>query len=574
MQRIRKEYRYFIILILIIFCVFQYGIRKIFGFTIYPDEFGYWASAAKSVGYDWSEVASMGSYYSFGYSAFLIPILKIFSNSVTAYRAAVFLNMLLMCVCVFLFQKIMEKIFPEVEKGRSILASGIAVLYPSWIFYMQMTMAEGILFFLFVLACYLFVIFLDTQRVTAAVFLGVTLIYFYCVHMRTVGVLIACIICLMLWAIVGDGKKKRLFLFCIAVALTGILAFYMKNRTVEEVFTYAKQSELVGNDYQSQWGKIADIFTFSGFVRFLQEIIGKIFYLGLASFGLFYPAFGWCVKNSIVLFRNVRDKKMIQIRNWFALFLLLAVTGEVLISSIFMHGSTTLDSLIYGRYNDFLVPMMMLIGIVIMCRNRLWWVFTLTCGTLSGGMALLLLGMAERYQMSKLRGYHIAGISFLIDEKNSNIALYFRDTWLLGFGLMILVSLLIWLSNRWESSWWMLTGILTIEIVAGIQISDHYIYPANNTNYESLQIADCLRDHCEEKDVIYFLDEEKPEFVDFIQMQLPDKPIHVTTREEYEENGVFADFLLTSVETKYDKELSAQYSQRLETNTFCLYYNQ
>lgn len=574
MQRIRKEYRYFIILILIIFCVFQYGIRKIFGFTIYPDEFGYWASAAKSVGYDWSEVASMGSYYSFGYSAFLFPILKIFSNSVTAYRAAVFLNMLLMCVCVFLFQKIMEKIFPEVEKGRSILVSGIAVLYPAWIFYMQMTMAEGILFFLFVLAGYLFVLFVDTQRVIVAVFLGVTLIYFYCVHMRTVGVLIACIICLMLWAIVGKGKKKRLFLFGIAVALSGILAFYMKNRTVEEVFTYAKQSELVGNDYQSQWKKFADIFTFSGFVRFLQEIIGKIFYLGLASFGLFYPAFGWCVKNSIILVRNIKNKKLIQTGDWFALFLLLAVTSEVLISSIFMHGSTTLDSLIYGRYNDFLVPVMMLIGIVAMCRKRLWWVFTLTCGTLSGGMALLLLGMAERYQMSKLRGYHIAGISYLIDEKNSNIALYFRDTWLLGFGLMILVSLLIWLSNRWKSSWWMLTGILAIEIVTGIQISDHYIYPANNTNYESLQIADCLREHCEEKDVIYFLDEEKPEFVDFIQMQLPEKVIHVTTREEYEENGIFSDFLLTSAETQYDKELSAQYSERLETNTFCLYYNQ
>lgn len=574
MQRIRKEYRYFIILILIIFCVFQYGIRKIFGFTIYPDEFGYWASAAKSVGYDWSEVASMGSYYSFGYSAFLIPILKIFSNSVTAYRAAVFLNMVLMCVCVFLFQKIMEKIFPEVEKGRSILVSGIAVLYPAWIFYMQMTMAEGILFFLFVLAGYLFVLFVDTQRVTAAVFLGVTLIYLYCVHMRTVGVLIACIICLMLWAIAGNGKRKRLFLFGIAVALSGILAFYMKNRTVEEVFTYAKQSELVGNDYQSQWKKFADIFTFSGFVRFLQEIIGKIFYLGLASFGLFYPAFGWCVKNSIILFRNTKNKKLIQTKDWFALFLLLAVTGEVLISSIFMHGSTTLDSLIYGRYNDFLVPVMMLIGVVAMCRKRLWWVFTLTCGTLSGGMALLLLGMAERYQMSKLRGYHIAGISYLIDEKNSYIALYFRDTWLLGFGLMILVSLLIWLSNRWKSSWWMLTGILAIEIVTGIQISDHYIYPANNTNYESLQIADCLREHCEEKDVIYFLDEEKPEFVDFIQMQLPEKVIHVTTREEYEENGIFSDFLLTSAETQYDKELSAQYSERLETNTFCLYYNQ
>lgn len=574
MQRMKRERRYSIFLLLIIFCIFQYGIRKIFGFTTYPDEFGYWASAARAVGYDWSEIASMGSYYSFGYSAFLIPILKVFIGGVPAYRAAVFMNMLLMCVCVFLFQKIMDKIFPEIEKGRSIFVCGIAVLYPAWIFYMQMTMAEGILFFLFALAAYLFVLFTDTQRIAAAVFLGAALIYCYCVHMRTVGVLIACVICLTLWAIAGKGRKKRLILFGIVVAFCGILAFQMKSRTVAEIFSHAQPSELAGNDYQSQWGKIADILTYSGFVRFLQEIIGKIYYLGLASFGLFYPALGWCVKNSVILFRDIRKKTAVPTRNWFALFLLLSVAGEVLISSIYMHGTTTLDCLIYGRYNDFFVPVLMLIGIVVMSRNRFWWADALLIGTFSGGMALLLLGTAGRYQMSGLRGYHIAGISYLIDEKNSNVPLYFRNTWLLCFGLIILVSLLIWLSSRLENGWWLLTGILAVEIAAGLQISDHYIYAANNTNYESMQVVDCLREHCGEKEEICFLDEGYPEFVDFIQMQLPEQSIHVITREEYEEKGVSTDYLLTFVDTLYDKELSEQYSKRLETNTFCLYYNQ
>ena len=73
----------------------MYGIQGIFGFSLFPDEFGYWASAAGFLGYDFSEVCSISSFYSFGYSLILIPILKLFSDSIIAYRAAVVVNLLL-----------------------------------------------------------------------------------------------------------------------------------------------------------------------------------------------------------------------------------------------------------------------------------------------------------------------------------------------------------------------------------------------------------------------------------------------------------------------------------------------
>ena len=58
----------------------------------YPDEFGYWASAANWIGYDWSGLTALNSYYSFGYSLLLVPVLKICSGAVMAYRTAVALN--------------------------------------------------------------------------------------------------------------------------------------------------------------------------------------------------------------------------------------------------------------------------------------------------------------------------------------------------------------------------------------------------------------------------------------------------------------------------------------------------
>ncbi|MBP3196751.1 MAG: hypothetical protein J6N21_07065, partial [Butyrivibrio sp.] len=54
------------IIVLSLVCLCMYGILGVYGFSLFPDEFGYWASAAKALGYDFSEVASMGSYYSYG----------------------------------------------------------------------------------------------------------------------------------------------------------------------------------------------------------------------------------------------------------------------------------------------------------------------------------------------------------------------------------------------------------------------------------------------------------------------------------------------------------------------------
>ena len=147
----KKINSYLLFILLIIFGVYQFGIGKICGFTMVPDEFGYWASAAKNVGYDWSEVASLGSYYSFGYSFLLTPILWLFRDGVMAYRAAVTVNMILMCVGMFLICGITRRLFPETDQTKRIFVGGIAVFYPVWIFNMQMTMAEALIMFLFVL---------------------------------------------------------------------------------------------------------------------------------------------------------------------------------------------------------------------------------------------------------------------------------------------------------------------------------------------------------------------------------------------------------------------------------------
>lgn len=115
----KEEITYIAGVITFLIVSYLYGIKRVYGFSLFPDEFGYWASAARLVGYDWSEVSSLGSYYSFGYSLILAPILCIFRDALWAYRAAVTVNAILLVASFFLMNHILERLLPNLQKKVS-----------------------------------------------------------------------------------------------------------------------------------------------------------------------------------------------------------------------------------------------------------------------------------------------------------------------------------------------------------------------------------------------------------------------------------------------------------------------
>ena len=467
MRKIKKEYCYSVFVILIIISVFQYSIFKICGFTMYPDEFGYWASAAKAVGYDWSEVAAMGSYYSFGYSLLLIPILKLFTGGVRAYRAAITVNMILMCGGFLLLKFITGKLFPEANRIKRIFISGIAVFYPAWIFYMQMTLAEALLFFLYTAIVYLFICFIQRPRIMTAVLLAVCFAYMYSVHMRSVGIVIAGLFTLLFWGLFNTKQKKAMLAVIGALGLAGLTVVIMKRNVYTSVFSGADAEKLAVNDYISQVWKIKEILTPYGFLTFIKEIIAKVFYLGMASYGIVYWALGWCIRETSHLIKNFGDKKesIVDVKTWIAVFLSLSFIGEVLICSIYMHGSAKIDCLVYGRYLEFIVPVFMIIGISVMLQSRKLFLETLTMGMISGLMLFPIYSVIEKEKMEGIRGYFVVGISYLLKEDNFDFYSFFRNAWFLGFFLMLLIAGVIWASIKIRNAEWLLGIIIVVEIV-------------------------------------------------------------------------------------------------------------
>ena len=575
-NKIKKEHIFLIFIILIIFCVFQYGIQKICGFTMYPDEFGYWASAAEAVGYDWSEVASLGSYYSFGYSLLLIPLLKLFSGGVSAYRAAIAVNMILMCASVFLLCNIMNRMFPEIDKVKRVFVSGIAVFYPPWVFYMQMTLAEALLLFLFTVLTSLFVSFIQKPRVMTAVVLGGLLVYTYCVHMRSVGVAIACVITLFFWGISNPAKRKIMLATLGVVAVAGLIMAVVKRNVIISVFSGVDAETLAINDYASQMWKMKQILTLHGFRTFLKEIVAKLFYLGMASFGIVYWAIAWSVKEVYGLIKEAvsKDVNTSDVKRWMAMFLLLSLIGEILICSIYMHGSGKIDCLVYGRYNEFLVPVLIITGIAAMLRSRRIWQGTFVIGILSAGMLLPILSVIEEENLEGIRGYFIVGISYLINENDFEPQSFFRNTWILGVILMIITAEVICIARRYKDMGWLLGIIIIMEIVLGLIVSSNYTYKVNRTSFIDLAIAEEIIKDSNDKTRVTYLDEGAPEFIDFQQMQLPDLPIHVIKGDAAGQKEKLGDFLIVCYDTKQKDELERIYDSYIKTNTFILYFNQ
>lgn len=571
-QIVKKINPYLLFILLIIFCIFQYGIHKICGFTLYPDEFGYWASAAGAVGYDWSEVASMGPYYSFGYSLILIPVLWIWGGGVAAYRAAIAINTILVCAGMLLLKGLMKRIFPNISEIKNTFISGIAAMYPPWIFYMQMTLAESLLMLLFIAITYLLVCLIQKPNIITAGLLAVVFIYSYSVHMRLVGMILAGIAVLVLWGLKSPAIRKHLLIFLAVLAIACGAVLFIKRNVILNVFTYADADELSVHGYGSQLLKIRQLVSPEGIFSLLVEMLAKIFYLGLSSFGIFYWTFWWSIKETVGIFRKIIHKKPCYIQNYLGVFLFLSIMAEILISSIFLHDSVRIDTLIYGRYNEFLMPVIMAFGIANMYKSRHLLKGTLLAGGLSGLMIPILIYYINATGMEGIRGYFVSGISYVLAESSFNPTAFLWKAWFLYCFFALLVMILIFISRKRKGTSWLLGAVLMLEIFLSLHVSSHYTYRVNEIIFPDLMIAEHILEERNAQDEVQYLDEGAAQFIDFQQMQMPELSIHIIR--EVPRDGVLGRFLIVYRDSKYQEQLDKRYDQKLISPSFILYYNE
>lgn len=567
-----KSHFYGIFFMLLIICIFQYGIQKIYGIVMYPDEFGYWASAAKWLGYDWSQLASMGSYYSYGYSLILTPILWMFENGVMVYRAAVAVNMVLMCISLWLMFDVLNKLFLKQDQQTVIFACGVGVFYPAWIFYMQMTLTEALLMFLYILTVYLLIRFIEKPKVITSIGLACSLVYIYFVHMRTVGVVIACVLTVLLLVYLKPECRKAGVIFIVFLIALGLIGTGIKEAVVSQVYAGADAGMLAVNDYGGQWGKLQEIFTLRGFVRLLASCVCKLFYLGMASFGLVYWAIGYLVIRVKHLIFGIVKKKHFEIVDAAVLYILLSATGIFLITAIYMINPGRIDGIFYGRYNELFVPLMMSIGLMAMLSNDKIFTRSIAGCAISGLAVPLIVGWIKKKELVTFHNYFAVGITYLYDEPNFNANHFFLQTYLFSSLLIILVAGLVWICKKGNKNPVILAGIILVEIGLGIWASEKDTYHFNAVVSDDKVIADYILDTVQTDSDIYYLHEESEMYIDSMQLLMKRKTIQLLENDEWKNTPLLdKDYLITDLNTAYREELEDTYELYKETASFLLF---
>lgn len=570
----KKGILYIFLFFLLLFALFQNGITKIIGFSIFPDEFGYWASAAGVLGWDWSGAASLGSYYSYGYSLILFPLLYLFEDSVTAYQAAIAVNMLLMGTGFFVLLKIKQKIYGNGHEWKDILLGIIAVFYPSWIFYMQMTMTEALLMFMFVLVIFLYILVLERRNIVFSICLAFTLAYLYVIHMRTVGVVIAGCIAMLLLAVTRKEYRKCFICFSIILLVMALISAVIKDITIHDIYSFADSNLVEVNDYAGKWWIFKEILTLTGMRDLLLSLLGKVFYLGVASFGLFYWAMYWLGKKTYCLLYKIFQKKQTEIPEWIGFFLLLSVIGELLICAMAMYRPVYVDGLIYGRYSEFLMPVLLIIGLKQMEKSKgLFWKTGIIAGV-TGCVVPILSEVIHSRGMERIRGYHIVGMSYLLNDEYEPADKFLIKAWLLAVFIMLIIALVVQISRSVKNMEWILCCIAFLEFGLGMQAGNHYVYPANTSSHIDIDIADAIDMTIEEDDLIVFVNDGRTPYIDFLQMQLREHSIHVVKKDSPDvlqqiEN---ADYLILYNDMDDVCNYDSYFTERIITNQYTLYF--
>lgn len=581
-HKIKREYGYLFLFLALIFCLFQYGIMRVFGFSLFPDEFGYWAPAAKALGWDWSDTISLGSYYSFGYSLLLMPILYFVKDSITAYRVAVGVNVALLAVGLILLCLLLKKLFTEVPKTRLVLIGGIAALYPVWIFYAQLTMTEALLLFLYVLVCYLFLCFLEKPGLVTGIGLAAVLSYLYFVHMRGIGTVAAACVTLLLLAF---RRRDRRYVRWTLISLTVLCLFFalgvgLKDSVISGL--YQGSSGVKYNDYSGQWEKLAYLFSPEGVWDFLLGLTGKILYLSLATYGLGIWGIRHAAKKAVRALRRERAEE--GRKEFFWIFLFLSVLGQMAVTCIYTIGSNRaeidrVDLFVHGRYNDMLMPILMAVGICAMGNSRRILRGTgliVVCQALCSGIAW---AEVARTGIDDIDGFLMVGMCYTFRNGTFDPGPFFLRAWLLGAGLTAVFAGCIQAVQRYKEAEMLLLILVFLQAGLAVLAGEHYIYWANAFTYGDIQTADklleALEDAGEDARVVHFYEKEELQYIELVQFRLRDKRIEVLTWEDRERLAeVVKDgtILITQDTYGYNEELKKIYRKYWQSGHLVLFY--
>lgn len=561
-----------------------------------PDEFGYWANAAAMLGMDWSGISSLHSYYSFGYSFLLLPLLKYCDSPLVMYRFSILLNFLMLFGHACILYRLMQLLFPKSNEKIATCVSAAGACYSGVTAYVSLSMTETLLACSFLCTVLLLLRFLEKPKAAEGMLLAFLLVYLFIIHMRSMAVLAAAALTLVC-AFGGVPARKRdrrkmaenhwikylagLLLGLLAAACLAIgLKIYLDNN----LYHLTSEEMLGWNGFTGQWKKTAGLFCAEGIRNFLFGVVGKLFYLGNATFFTFYWGMLFLGKKVHGIIKGLK-KEDLDKKNYIYLFLFLAVLGTFALTAVYLSSGNRIDGIVYGRYNEFVLPVVICLGLVEMLRNR-----AVVKGTalmvLFHSLCIWVIDAAIQVQdLTAFQGYMSMGISFAINDRKALIANITRGPFIWCSILAVFLAAGVIAVRKYSKRVWGLLLLAGIFLWIGWKGNNTYFYPHSRDNLQDIELAGLLETELENRpeSEIYYIHQGSTEYVDNLQFALKDRSIRVlpdkekafweTERMQIQPGSVDdGDFIIVYKEYEHRDWLARRYDTVLQNRRFEIFY--
>lgn len=572
------HYKEYLFAIAILFAFWAFGIGSTYGFSIFPDEFAYWSYAARLAGYDWSDVTALAPYYSYGYSLILIPIFVFCKDAVTAYRIAVSINFLFLFLAMVALAGTMKRMMPD-KKMPIVLFSALTVLLPCNLFYTQMTLTEVFLVALYIAAGSVLYRYLENNRLSTLLLLMLILIYLYTVHMRTVGVLLAAMIVVTIHIFLRGDKRWHVLAALGAALALFAAADFLKQQAFVYVYGGINQELVAANDYSGQMEKIRSVLSLEGFYDLLISLAGKVLYLGLATWGLFYWGIYGMVRQAFALLRNIKRHVSAKPQQFFAVFVLLTVAAQIVIGTIYLLTLGEIGDYTYGRYSEMVIPFVMVWGFAVLWKERARFVWTATGGLalLQGLTTFLVVRQIIVTGADNFQGYFLVGISYLYNEADFQVDSFYAAAYLFCELLTVLVTAMALFCRSRKKRQYLLTAFAVVELVLAMQADIIYLEPFKKAAFRDSRMVDKMQTMQEEGRRIIYMDQVFPPYVGILQFMGRDLDIqvigHRETVADYEGDITDEDILIFAFDDAFLEEWEDKYAQKDVYGHFALLYD-
>lgn len=572
------HYKEYLFAIAILFAFWAFGIGSTYGFSIFPDEFAYWSYAARLAGYDWSDVTALAPYYSYGYSFILIPIFVFCKDAVTAYRIAVSINFLFLFLAMVALAGTMKRMMPD-KKMPIVLFSALTVLLPCNLFYTQMTLTEVFLVALYIAAGSVLYRYLENNRLSTLLLLMLILIYLYTVHMRTVGVLLAAMIVVTIHIFLRGDKRWHVLAALGAALALFAAADFLKQQAFVYVYGGINQELVAANDYSGQMEKIRSVLSLEGFYDLLISLAGKVLYLGLATWGLFYWGIYGMVRQAFALLRNIKKHVSAKPQQFFAVFVLLTVAAQIVIGTIYLLTLGEIGDYTYGRYSEMVIPFVMVWGFAVLWKERARFVWTATGGLalLQGLTTFLVVRQIIVTGADNFQGYFLVGISYLYNEADFQVDSFYAAAYLFCELLTVLVTAMALFCRSRKKRQYLLTAFAVVELVLAMRADIIYLEPFKKAAFRDSRMVDKMQTMQEEGRRIIYMDQVFPPYVGILQFMGRDLDIQVIGHREavadYEGDITDEDILIFAFDDAFLEEWEDKYAQKDVYGHFALLYD-